>query len=75
MIPGKLYRYIHPSLTVMIMEHRWQEENELNHIKAGDILLCIEVGQVRKTLRAKMLNSNGEMGWVVYSGIFWDIIS
>jgi hypothetical protein len=74
MIPGKLYQYKHRSITVMIMEHRWQE-NELNDIKIGDVLLCIEVKPVRKKLRARMINSNGEMGWVVYSDMFWEMIS
>ena len=74
MIPGKLYRYKHNISTVIMMENRdWLNESEF--ISNGDVLLCIEVKPVRRELIARLLNSNGEIGWALYWGIYWEMMS
>lgn len=74
MIPGKLYRYKHNSSMAIMMENRdWLYDSEL--ISNGDVLLCIEVESVRWEKRARLLNSNGEIGWALYYGIYWEMMS
>ena len=74
MIPGKLYRYKHNSSMAIMMENRdWLYDSEL--IRNGDVLLCIEVESVRMETRARLLNSNGEIGWAKYYGIYWEMMS
>lgn len=74
MIPGKLYRYKHNSSMVIMMENRdWLYDSEF--IRNGDVLLCIEVESVRWETRARLLNSNGEIGWAKYYGIYWEMMS
>lgn len=74
MIPGKLYRYKHNSSMAIMMENRdWLYDSEL--IRNGDVLLCIEVESVRWETRARLLNSNGEIGWAKYYGIYWEMVS
>ena len=74
MIPGKLYRYKHNSSMAIMMENRdWLYDSEL--IRIGDVLLCIEVESVRWETRARLLNSNGEIGWAKYYGIYWEMVS
>lgn len=74
MIPGKLYRYKHNSSMAIMMENRdWLYDSEL--IRNGDVLLCIEVESVRWETRARLLNSNGEIGWAKYYGIYWEMMS
>ncbi len=74
MIPGKLYRYKHNSSMAIMMENRdWLYDSEL--IRNGDVLLCIEVESVRWQTQARLLNSNGEIGWALYYGIYWEMMS
>lgn len=74
MIPGKLYRYKHNSSMAIMMENRdCLYDSEL--IRNGDVLLCIEVKSVRRETRARLLNSNGEIGWAIYYGIYWEMMS
>lgn len=74
MIPGKLYRYKHNSATVIMMENRdWLYDSEF--ISNGDVLLCIEVESVRGQTQARLLNSNSEIGWALYYGIYWEMMS
>ena len=74
MIPGKLYRYKHNSSMAIMMENRdWLYDSEL--IRNGDVLLCIEVESVRWETRARLLNSNGEIGWAKYYGIYWEMMA
>lgn len=74
MIPGKLYRYKHNSSMAIMMENRdWLYDGE--YIRKGDVLLCIEVESVRWETRVRLLNSNGEIGWAMYYGIYWEMIS
>ena len=57
-----------------MMENRdWLYDSEL--IRNGDVLLCIEVESVRWETRARLLNSNGEIGWAKYYGIYWEMVS
>jgi len=37
--------------------------------------MCIEVESVRMETQARLLNSNGEIGWALYWGIYWEMIS
>lgn len=74
MIPGKLYRYKHNSSMAIMMENRdWLYDSEL--IRNGDVLLCIEVESVRWETRTRLLNSNGDIGWAKYYGIYWEMVS
>ena len=74
MIPGKLYRYNHLSTTVIIMENRdWLYE--LQDIKMGNVFFCIETEPAGKELRARLLDSNGDIGWAMYHDIYWEMIS
>jgi hypothetical protein len=72
MIAGKLYRYKNIRTTLIIMENR-EWAHELQDIKMGDVLLCIEAQGVRR----RLLDSNANIGWIVYSDCydFWDEIS
>jgi hypothetical protein len=74
MISGKLYRYKHNSSMAIMMENR-DSLYDSEFIRNGDVLLCIEVESVRRETRARLLNSNGEIGWALYWGIYWEMIS
>lgn len=60
-------------MAIMMENRDWLYDSEC--ISNRDVLLCIEVESVRGQTQARLLNSNGEIGWALYYGIYWDIIS
>lgn len=60
-------------MAIMMENRDWLYDSEL--IRNGDVLLCIEVESVRWETRARLLNSNGEIGWAKYYGIYWEMMS
>jgi hypothetical protein len=60
-------------MAIMMENRDWLYDSEL--IRNGDVLLCIEVESVRWETRARLLNSNGEIGWAKYYGIYWEMVS
>ena len=60
-------------MAIMMENRDWLYDSEL--IRIGDVLLCIEVESVRWETRARLLNSNGEIGWAKYYGIYWEMVS
>lgn len=60
-------------MAIMMENRDWLYDSEL--ISNGDVLLCIEVESVRWEKRARLLNSNGEIGWALYYGIYWEMMS
>lgn len=60
-------------MAIMMENRDWLYDSEL--ISNGDVLLCIEVESVRGQTQARLLNSNGEIGWALYYGIYWEMMS